>query len=68
MFARFVERMAAFTEKFGCGEWGNSEKDGPEYHLLPYHCLDVAEVAKSVCGKIIFLEIFCREYSILAKM
>ncbi len=22
--------------------WGKAEKDGPGYHLLPYHCLDVA--------------------------
>ncbi len=25
--------------------WGKAEKDGPGYHLLPYHCLDVAAVA-----------------------
>ena len=24
--------------------WGKAEKDGPGYHLLPYHCLDVAAV------------------------
>lgn len=24
--------------------WGKAEKDGPAYHLLPYHCLDVAAV------------------------
>ena len=24
--------------------WGKAEKDGPNYHLLPYHCLDVAAV------------------------
>jgi len=22
--------------------WGKAEKDGVGYHLLPYHCLDVA--------------------------
>lgn len=25
--------------------WGKTEKDGKRYHLLPYHCLDVAAVA-----------------------
>lgn len=25
--------------------WGKAEKDGTLYHLLPYHCLDVAAVA-----------------------
>ena len=25
--------------------WGKAEKDGDGYHLLPYHCLDVAAVA-----------------------
>lgn len=25
--------------------WGKAEKDGERYHLLPYHCLDVAAVA-----------------------
>ena len=25
--------------------WGKAEKDGIRYHLLPYHCLDVAAVA-----------------------
>jgi CRISPR-associated endonuclease/helicase Cas3 len=25
--------------------WGKAEKDGSNYHLLPYHCLDVAAVA-----------------------
>ncbi len=25
--------------------WGKAEKDGAGYHLLPYHCLDVAAVA-----------------------
>ncbi|MBI5641767.1 MAG: hypothetical protein HZA17_15230 [Nitrospirae bacterium] len=24
--------------------WGKAEKEGPMYHLLPYHCLDVAAV------------------------
>lgn len=24
--------------------WGKAEKDGSRYHLLPYHCLDVAAV------------------------
>src|SRR6056297_582307 len=24
--------------------WGKAEKDGCKYHLLPYHCLDVAAV------------------------
>ena len=24
--------------------WGKAEKDGERYHLLPYHCLDVADV------------------------
>ena len=24
--------------------WGKAEKDGERYHLLPYHCLDVAAV------------------------
>jgi CRISPR-associated endonuclease/helicase Cas3 len=26
--------------------WGKAEKDGPGYHLLPYHCLDVAAVGR----------------------
>ncbi|HMA85639.1 MAG TPA: CRISPR-associated endonuclease Cas3'', partial [Desulfosalsimonadaceae bacterium] len=26
--------------------WGKAEKDGSAYHLLPYHCLDVAAVGK----------------------
>lgn len=25
--------------------WGKAEKDGARYHLLPYHCLDLAAVA-----------------------
>lgn len=25
--------------------WGKAERDGQHYHLLPYHCLDVAAVA-----------------------
>ena len=25
--------------------WGKTERDGARYHLLPYHCLDVAAVA-----------------------
>jgi CRISPR-associated endonuclease/helicase Cas3 len=25
--------------------WGKAEKDGERYHLLPYHCLDVAAVS-----------------------
>lgn len=24
--------------------WGKAEKEGIRYHLLPYHCLDVAVV------------------------
>jgi len=24
--------------------WGKAEKEGVRYHLLPYHCLDVAAV------------------------
>ncbi len=24
--------------------WGKAEKDGARFHLLPYHCLDVAAV------------------------
>ncbi|MBI4699176.1 MAG: CRISPR-associated endonuclease Cas3'', partial [Nitrospirae bacterium] len=27
--------------------WGKAEKDGTGYHLLPYHCLDVAAVART---------------------
>lgn len=27
------------------GYWGKTERDGNRYHLLPYHCLDVAAVA-----------------------
>jgi CRISPR-associated endonuclease/helicase Cas3 len=27
--------------------WGKAEKDGDGYHLLPYHCLDLAAVAVS---------------------
>ncbi len=28
--------------------WGKAEKDGPGYHLLPYHCLNVAAVGWSI--------------------
>ena len=28
--------------------WGKAEKDGAGYHLLPYHCLDVAAVGDSL--------------------
>ncbi len=28
--------------------WGKAEKDGSRYHLLPYHCLDVAAVGYSL--------------------
>lgn len=24
--------------------WGKADRDGVGYHLLPYHCLDVAAV------------------------
>lgn len=27
--------------------WGKAEKDGSRYHLLPYHCLDVAAVVSA---------------------
>ncbi len=27
--------------------WGKAEKDGKRYHLLPYHCLDVAAVTSA---------------------
>lgn len=30
--------------------WGKAEKDGDRYHLLPYHCLDVAAVGKVLLG------------------
>lgn len=39
--------------------WGKAEKDGTRYHLLPYHCLDVAAVgyllfdpAQSLCQRL----------------
>lgn len=28
--------------------WGKAAKDGSSYHLLPYHCLDVAAVGKEL--------------------
>jgi CRISPR-associated endonuclease/helicase Cas3 len=28
--------------------WGKAEKDGTGYHLLPYHCLDVAAVGQTL--------------------
>jgi len=31
--------------------WGKAEKDGNGYHLLPYHCLDVAACAKALLLK-----------------
>jgi CRISPR-associated endonuclease/helicase Cas3 len=31
--------------------WGKAEKDGSGYHLLPYHCLDVAAVGKVLLEK-----------------
>lgn len=31
--------------------WGKAEKDGPGYHLLPYHCLDVAAVGHVLLSK-----------------
>jgi CRISPR-associated endonuclease/helicase Cas3 len=35
--------------------WGKAEKDGTGYHLLPYHCLDVAAVGKVLLEKNPFL-------------
>lgn len=32
------------TEKSYYRYWGKAEKDGSGYHLLPYHCLDVAAI------------------------
>ena len=29
--------------------WGKAERDGERYHLLPYHCLDVAAVTGYWC-------------------
>jgi len=26
--------------------WGKAERDGVRYHLLPYHCLDVAAMGR----------------------
>jgi len=31
--------------------WGKAVKDGPGYHLLPYHCLDVAAVGHVLLSK-----------------
>jgi CRISPR-associated endonuclease/helicase Cas3 len=31
--------------------WGKAEKDGVKYHLLPYHCLDVAAVGQVLLNK-----------------
>jgi len=31
--------------------WGKAEKDGSGYHLLPYHCLDVAAGNQLTKGK-----------------
>jgi len=28
--------------------WGKAEKDGPGYHLLPYHYLDVGSLCRQV--------------------
>jgi CRISPR-associated endonuclease/helicase Cas3 len=28
--------------------WGKAEKEGPDYHLLVYHCLDVAAVGQTL--------------------
>mgnify|MGYP001600798880 CR=1 FL=1 len=33
--------------------WGKAEKDGDGFHLLPYHCLDVAAVV-AVWWEVIF--------------
>lgn len=38
--------------------WGKARSDdetGPAYHLLPYHCLDVAAVGKILLEKNLFL-------------
>jgi hypothetical protein len=32
--------------------WGKAEKDGPGYHLLIYHCLDVAVAAVAAVAAI----------------
>lgn len=31
--------------------WGKAQRDGPAYHLLPYHCLDVAAVGSVLLSK-----------------
>lgn len=31
--------------------WGKAEKDGEGYHLLAYHCLDVAAANQLIKGK-----------------
>jgi CRISPR-associated endonuclease/helicase Cas3 len=35
--------------------WGKAEKDGSRYHLLAYHCLDVAAVGQTILEKNPFL-------------
>lgn len=31
--------------------WGKAGKDGEGYHLLPYHCLDVAAEHRMIMGQ-----------------
>jgi len=38
--------------------WGKEEKDGQGYHLLPYHCLDVAAVGHVLLLKNAALSLF----------
>jgi hypothetical protein len=41
--------------------WGKAEKDGSGYHLLPYHCLDVATSEQvSMCKKLLLKNILQR--------
>lgn len=52
--------------------WGKAEKEGEGYHLLPYHCLDVAAVvsvwwnASSAIRRSFFLQESCPEEQLRA--
>jgi len=48
--------------------WGKAAEDG-RYHLLPYHCLDVAAVASAWWDEAVALRnLFAREYEVESKI
>ena len=45
--------------------WGKVEKDGSRYHLLPYHCLDVAAVGHTLLATTPSL---CNKFSAITRL